>query len=236
MSAEKRLTIYSFVQENPNENCDKMKDEVKKLIDIAVEGEGLENVRCKMEMFETFKTFVSCCLIHFTTSLNWRYNASNTCISDIFTESDEALCILLIENNAHDYSKMYHERRKIGRKEAKPRYTKVESVDKKFKGWDRRGIRRFNQIVAAVKKNRELSSSVEMELRLKQIYGELSGKGADGDGSESDEDCDELNELNGYDGLAGIPRDEIPTNDDMQGATNISIIQLIVPQELIIQL
>ena len=152
MTTERRLTIYSCVPDNLNQDCDKMKKEVQKIIDIAVEGEGLENVRCKMEMFETFKTFVSCCLIHFTTSLNWRYNASNTCISDIFTESDEALCILLIENNAHDYKKMYLEQRKIGRKEAKPRYTKVESVDKKFKGWDRRGIRRFNQIVAAVEK------------------------------------------------------------------------------------
>ena len=90
MSAERRLTIYSCVPDNLKQHCDKMKKEVQKIIDIAVEGEGLENVRCKMEMFETFKTFVSCCLIHFTTSLNWQYNASNTCISDIFTEFDEA--------------------------------------------------------------------------------------------------------------------------------------------------
>ena len=63
-----------------------------------------------------------------------------------------------------------------------------------------------------------------MEMRLKQIYVELSGKGADGDGSVSDEDCDELDELNGYDGFAGITRDEMSTNDDMQGATNITAV------------
>ena len=62
--------------------------------------------------------------------MNWRYKACNSNISDIFTESDEALCILLVENNAEDYAKMYQEQRKIGRKEARPRYTKVESVEK----------------------------------------------------------------------------------------------------------
>ena len=103
---------------------------MKKVIDLAVEGEGLENLRCNIDMLETFRTFVSYCLIHFTTSMNWRYKACNSNISDIFTESDEALCILLVENNAEDYAKMYQEQRKIGRKEARPRYTKVESVEK----------------------------------------------------------------------------------------------------------
>ena len=141
MSAEKRLTIWSYVSESENENINEVKENMKKLIDIAVEGEGLENLRCNTEMLGIFRTFVSNCLIHFTTSINWRYKACNSCISDIFTESDEALCILLIENNAVDYAKMYREGKRIGRKEARPRYTKVECVDKKFKGWDRRGIK-----------------------------------------------------------------------------------------------
>ena len=126
-----------------------------------------------MENIDLFRTFVSFCLIHFTTSINWRYKACNMAISDIFTESDEALCILLIENNADDYARMYCEKRKIGRKETKPRYTKVECSNKKFKGWDRRGISRFNKIVTAVKRNRELSISKEMEMQLKASYAEI---------------------------------------------------------------
>ena len=86
MSAERRLTIWSYASENINDDRDKMKNEIKKLIDIAAEGQGLENIRSKPEMFDIFKIFVSCCLIHFTTSLNWRYNASNSSISEIFTE------------------------------------------------------------------------------------------------------------------------------------------------------
>ena len=224
MSAEKRLTIWNYALDNVHEDCDKTKNDIKKIIDMAAKGEGLESMRNNTEMFDVFKRFVSCCLIHFTTSLIWRYNASNTCISDIFTESDEALCILLIENNANDYIKMYNERRKITRREAKPRYTKVESVDKKFKGWDRRGIRRFNNIVAEIKKNREHNSSVEMEMRLKSIYVELSGKGGETDDDESNDDYDDLDDLNGYDGFAGITQDDVNNNDDVQETTNVTAV------------
>ena len=77
--------------------------------------------------------FVSFCLIHFTTSYNWRYNAYSLVISDIFTPSDKALCILLLENNAADYVKMHNEQRKIIRKDLKPKWAKVESSDKNSK-------------------------------------------------------------------------------------------------------
>ena len=226
MSAERRLTVFNDVQviqiEDRDERINDVKEKMKKIIDIAVEGEGLENIRCKMDMFDMFQTFVSYCLIHFTTSINWRYKACNTCISEIFTESDEALCILLIENNADNYAKMFREQRKILRKEARPKYTKVECVDKKFKGWDRKGIKRFNKIVAAVKKNRELSTSKEMKMQLKSKYVELLGKGVETDDEESDEDVNELDDIDGYDGFAGISDCEVTTNDVIREATNIT--------------
>ena len=154
MSAERRLTVWNSLSDTTTENSDEVKINMNNVIDIAVQGDGLENLRCTQDNIIPFRTFVSYCLIHFTSSTNWRYKACNSNISQIFTESDEALCILLIENNAEDYAKMFREQRKINRKEAKPKYTKVECVDKKFKGWDRRGIRRFNQIVTAIKKQR----------------------------------------------------------------------------------
>ena len=95
-------------------------------------------------------------------------------------------------------------------------------MDKKFKGWDRRGIRRFNNIVAAVKKNRELNTSKEMEMLLKQSYIRLSGKGVETDNAESDNDEDELNDINGYDGFVRIVRNEAPRNEEITGVTNIT--------------
>ena len=117
MSAEKRLTIWNLpdneeTTENNNENVSEVKSKMMKLIKLAKDG-GLEKLRMKSENIDLLQTFVSYCLIHFTTSLYWRYNACNVVISEIFTASDEALCILLIENNAEDYAKMFQEQKKL---------------------------------------------------------------------------------------------------------------------------
>ena len=73
---------------------------------------------------------MSYCLIPFTTSINWRYSVCSVVISDIFTESDEALCILLIENNAEDYDIMHRKQKEVSRQETKSKYNKVECIDK----------------------------------------------------------------------------------------------------------
>ena len=110
MSAEKRLTIWNFqdsdeMTESNIENADEVKSKMMKLIKIAKDGNGLEKLRTKSENIDLLQTFVSYYLIHFTTSLYWHYNACNIVISEIFTESDETLCILLIESNTEDYAK-----------------------------------------------------------------------------------------------------------------------------------
>ena len=234
MSAEKRLTAWNFqdddetTRSNIVENADDVKSKMMKLIDIAKEGSGLEKLRTKSENIDLLETFVSYCLIHFTTSLYWRYNACNVVISDIFTASDEALCILLIENNAEDYAKMYQEQKKVTRKDARPKYTKVECSDKKFRGWDRRGIYRFNCIVTAIQKYRELKESKDMEMKLKSRYIELSGKENEVD-DDSDYDKCNLDELNGYDGFAGVADNSVPIGDTTTdecnlGATNVTAV------------
>ena len=118
MSAEKRLTLWSSpdaddTSYNNIENSDDVEAKKMMYIDIAISGQGLENLRTKSESIDLLHMFVSYCLIHFTTSINWRYNACSVMISEIFTESDEALCIVLIENNAEDYAKMHCEQKKL---------------------------------------------------------------------------------------------------------------------------
>ena len=56
------------------------------------------------------------------------------------------MCILFLENNADDYIRVYQEKKKINRKESRPKYTKVDNVQKKIKGWDRRAIKQFNKM------------------------------------------------------------------------------------------
>ena len=175
----------------------------------TLEEEGLLKLRTNMDNLDLFQSFVNYCLIHFTTSMNWRYKACNTCISGILTEMDEALCILLLENNAGDYKKTFDEQKRINRKEAKPRYTKVHSVNKKFQGWDKKGIKRFNVIVKAVKECRELEVSKEMEMKLKSRYVTICGR--DGDDEDSDSDVNDVVDEDAYDGFA-----------EMSGRTNVT--------------
>ena len=67
----------------------------------------------------------------------------------------------------------------------------------------------------ADKKYRELSESEDMEMQLKSSYVELSGKEI-GDNDDTDyDDCD-LDELNGYDGFAGVTKIISASNEIQQ--------------------
>ena len=86
-----------------SDTIDTIKKKRKDIIDMAVAGDALQNLRQKSEYIQLFEISVSLCLIHLTTLYNWQYDASSVVISDIFTPSDKGLCILLLENNATDY-------------------------------------------------------------------------------------------------------------------------------------
>ena len=94
---------------NEEEDVENVKITTMAIINATLMEKGLLKLRTNMDNLDLFQSFVNYCLIHFTTSMNWRYKACNTCISEIFTETDEALCILLLENNAGDYKKTYNE-------------------------------------------------------------------------------------------------------------------------------
>ena len=133
-----------------------------------------------------------------------RYKVYNTFIPDIFTESDEALCILLLEHNAEDYTKINDKKKKTNRKHTRPKYTKVYSINKKFKGCDRKGIIIYNVLVHAMN-NRERPKSKEMEIALKLTYIKLYGRSNDSNsslGSSGSEDSDG-EDLETYDGFTG---------------------------------
>ena len=80
---------------------------ITNLVELTANVDGLIHLRVDTGNIDLFRTFINYCLVHFSTSMNWKYKAYNTLISDIFTESDEALCILLLENNAEDYTKIH---------------------------------------------------------------------------------------------------------------------------------
>jgi len=119
---------------NDDESTYAVKGKTKAVIHLAANSAGFENLRTSIVHKEVFATFINLCLVHFCLSMNWRYKAYNTVVSDIFTESNEAFAMLLLENNANDYVKMIEIERKLSRKEAKPKYTKDLRVNEKFRG------------------------------------------------------------------------------------------------------
>ena len=192
---------------NDDSNSKSVQENISKLVTLAAGDTGLIHLREDIGNLDLLQTFINYCLFHFCTSMNWRYKAYSTLISDIFTDSDEALCMLLIENNASDYVKVMNIKTKISRKFAQPKYTKMDNTSKKFKGWNRKGIQRFNVLVRAVKLSRESSCSKEIEIELKSRYQKISGRNINNDNydsndSESDDSGDD--DMQAYDGFAGV--------------------------------
>jgi len=182
-----------------------VKEATRKLIELAANKTKFEGMRCDVENKEVFRTFVNICLIHFCSSINWRYTAYNTVVSDIFTESDEAFCMLLLENNVDDYGLLVNLDRQLTRKEARPKYSTISNESEVSKGWSRKGIKRYNDLVKIVRSGRRTEFSKEMEIDLKLKYAVLCGKsgisnslGENGDSDDSDDE-----DLEAYDGFAG---------------------------------
>ena len=211
VSAEGRLKMSFGIDEcnvdiATTENVDSVKEKIKKLIEMAATAEGLVNMRVKLDQSDLFDTFVNFCLVHFTTSLNWRYKSYNTNISDIFSDSDEGLCMLILENNAQDFLKVYSTGNALSRKESMTKYTKSKGgVNAKFKGWNRKGIKRFNQLIQSMKKNRTTVHSQALEETLKDkyegIFREHSKNEAIDNDDEDDNSSDE--DVDAYDGFEG---------------------------------
>ena len=89
------------------------------------------------------------------TSRNWHYNAYNSAISDMFTVSNEALVVLLLKHYDDDFNNIINLNRKLTRNESQPRYIKVENRHEMFRGWYRKCINMFNELVTLIMKNRD---------------------------------------------------------------------------------
>ena len=108
--------------------------------------------------------------------MNWGYKAYNSHISEIFSVSDEAFAMLLLENNYEDYKIVYNLSRKVTRKESKPKYTNDANLNENFKGWSRKGLKRYDELVRIVTFQRRATIILELEEELKNKYAGICGK------------------------------------------------------------
>ena len=160
--------------------CDKIDDKTSFFVDMR-----------KNENHELFQAFVEYCLIHSISSMNWRTKCYNTTVSKMFTVADEAMAILLLENNAKDLKLIKDTRRKIPRKQQNSKFTKIDKEGdsgESFQGWHKKGIKRYNELFKIIKESRKLSSSIELESKLLTKFSNIKGKVYRED-EEIQEDC-----------------------------------------------
>lgn len=227
MSGDKRLKMTFGVdirEDDVTENPNVVQTEMYNLVKLATQDDGLVNMRVSSNHSKEFETFVNYCLVHFTQSINWRYKSYTSNISEIFTESDEGLCMLILENNAEDFMKVHETKGTVSRKDSNTKYTKNKGgPNTKYKGWNRNGIKRFNNLVQIIKRNRESGYSKELESKLRVKYEDIfrDSNGdkfhhvmENGDDEESSDD-----EIEAYDGFAGL---DVVSNDVVSNSTNIT--------------
>ena len=112
---------------------------------------------------------------------------------------------LLLENNIDDYKQLVDLKSKLTRKEARPKYSTITNENEVSKGWSRKGIKRYNDLVKIVRSGRRTEFSKEMEIDLKLKYAVLCGKSgiANSMGENGDTDDSDDEDLEAYDGFTG---------------------------------
>ena len=222
-SAYRRLKIAHGIVGNENEV--NMKERAWKLIEKAQNGE-LDNIRVDIDE-DLFRTFVNICLIALSNASVWRYKSYTNVLSEIFTASDEALAMLMLENNAADLMYVYDNQKVISRKESRPKYTKgKDNKQDSFRGWHKKGILRYNELYTKIKNLRQRQTCLSRELALRDEYAKICGKlegGMNGIGilsDSEDEDNDEsyVQAIDGFDGT--MPNLDIVGDDGVPVSTN----------------
>ena len=119
----------------------------------------------------------------------WKEGRSNKTVSNLFTVADEALTILVLENNAKEWLEVVEDPA-YERKRGDTKYTdtaffpkqtrqgtnskrKVARKAKINRGWNASGLRRYNKLYAQTRKNREGAcgmNSMQWEENLKALY------------------------------------------------------------------
>ena len=120
---------------------------------------------------------------------HWKMNRGKLEISGLMTVADEALALVVLENNYKEWI----EKAKGNKIDNKNRLTKYTNRGLRHngtrKGWSLSGLKRFNTIFKAIKLEREREASKTREVQLLDEY-----KAGDNDGrshNRGDEDMSE---------------------------------------------
>ena len=156
-----KLNVY-------NQDLSEKDKAIGKVLRRAID-KKVEFFRTDSATYEEFKVLAELCLSSVISSASWKANFSRVKLSNLLTVADEALALIVLENNVEEWIAQVEgkEQEKPSKKRKLTRYTgKGRKIDGTKKGWSMEGKRRYNLIFDEVVKNRngEFSKSRETDL------------------------------------------------------------------------
>jgi hypothetical protein len=128
---------------------------------------------------------------------NWRAGVEAKEVRDVATMTDEALCLLLLENSWDKWVDMAVN--KTGKSDVESKFTSggIGKNSKKYMGWSRDGLKRFNTLRSQIESERRNARLVEFDAkylanriaRLEAVKREKNN--GTGNGNEGAADSDE---------------------------------------------
>ena len=157
------------LHKNTNDEVDIEEAPVLKEIVKRIEEGKIENYRTNATESE-FKMIVEICLKPMVSSKHWKLNHKQLEVSGMTTNADEALALLVLENNYKEWI----EKAKGNTIDPKNRLTKYTNQGIRHngtkKGWSLDGLKRFNEIFKEVKIQRSSELSRRRERNLMEEW------------------------------------------------------------------
>lgn len=135
---------------------------------------------------EAFAAFVHYALSNTIRKSSWRLGRNKTFVSQLFTKYDEALALLILENNCAGITDIV-EGVAADKKTIKTRYTcRGFKKSDGGRGWTEEGMMRFSELAEIVESSRRHGLRADIERRIKESY-LVKRKVDDSDGEDDDD-------------------------------------------------
>ena len=155
---------------------DKDQTEDKKAIGLLIQrakDKKVEFIRSEGE-YEEMKLCTELCIASSVSHDMWRQNYSRVPISKFITVADEAITLLILENNVKEWVEQVEEKETQNppKKRRLTRYTgKGRKIDGTKKGWSLEGKKRYNEIFDKILEDRRSESSKSREKSMMKDWG-----------------------------------------------------------------
>jgi hypothetical protein len=161
-----------FFKQNPIYN-EQVLDGLETLFQSYVNSEDPKKLaKIRIENINAFHAFAVLCLKHTVGVMTWKVKHRKMSLSDIYSVSDEALALVILENNAQVWKDRAYgtatENSKGGR------YMRQSKDGSIRKDWSDEGKKRFNDLFCQVREQRAFSLSTTNEMTLKALWNRSS--------------------------------------------------------------